>query len=530
MPVGLARCVALVAFGLLVGTSLPAAGQTIDVLPTMPPAPGCPAPVAGSAPTGDATAPVSPAPSPGPDTPVVGVVPPPPTALPETLPVWRGSWDQAWSHVAIQPRTSAVVATWSSGPFRTILWGGTGADGRLLNDGVMIDDSGWTRVLPAAPICPRRDFAWSMAGDGVLIWGGVDDAGQPLGDGATYSFHFGTWSLLPPSALPAGPAAATSDVVVVRDPATGRALLSRIGDLVDAPVWTTPVEVPLPVGERYELVCCGRAGLTVFSIQPDGFAYAASMALEYPGDGDWTRLDEGEWTQLGQVPLPSGLGGGPVTGRATERKLTAWLRSSEATYPGTDVSGPYGMILRTDRPDKPWRLTAPAPEEAIGDPSLVLSPTHLISAQGMVAYDLLGERWMRLPPLWSGPPVGATAWWSDGKLWVFGGRGPDSSMRSSLWTFTPRLPRDTRRLTHRPDLHGYLEGCVAVGAESTWRLRGSLDDPLVVWTQSGSRRQDTHWPEGWVARFGPKLEIVDTRGRVRSRDGDVCRLDLGTGG
>jgi hypothetical protein len=148
----------------------------------------------------------------------------------------------------------------------------------------------------------------------------------------------------------------------------------------------------------------------------------------------------------------------------------------------------------------------------------------------MVAYDLMAERWLRLPPLWSGPPQGASAWWSDGKLWVYGGRGPDGSMRSRLWTFTPRLPRSARGLTYRPNLHGYLEGCVAVAAEGTWRLRGSLDDPLVVWTQSGSKRQDTHWPEGWVARFDPKLEIVDTRGRVRHRDGDVCRLDSGMGG
>ena len=103
-------------------------------------------------------------------------------------------------------------------------------------------------------------------------------------------------------------------------------------------------------------------------------------------------------------------------------------------------------------------------------------------------------------------------------------------MQSWLWTFTPSLPRNERPLTYRPDLYGFLEGCVAIGTEGTWRLRGSLDDPLVVWTQSGSKRQDTHWPEGWVARFDPKLEVVDTRGRVRYRDGDICRLDNGSGG
>ena len=528
MSSALARRVALLAVGLLVGSALPVASQTIDVFATMPPAPDCPAPVAGLAQTGDVTTAVIPAPTPDPDAPVVAALPPDRQATPDELPLWRGSWDEPWSHVAIAPRTGAAVATWPSGSFRTILWGGIGADGRALNDGVMVDDSGATRVLPAAPICPRRDFAWAEAGDGVLIWGGVDDAGTPMNDGAIYSFAFGTWRLLPPSPLPAGPAVAAGDAVLVREAATGRAVLSRIGDLVDAPVWTKPVEVPLPVGERYELSCCGRAGLTVFSIQPDGFAYAASRPLVYPGDGDWTRMEEGAWSQLARVPLPPGAGG-PVTGKAIERTLTAWIGSSDTTYPSTDVSGPYGLIMRTAHPDEPWRLTAPAPEAAVGDPSPVLSPTHLISAQGMLAYDLMAERWLRLPSGGTGPE-GATSWWSDGKLWVFGGRAPDGSMRSSLRTFTPRLPRGTRPLTYRPDLYGYLEGCVAVAGKGTWRLRGSLDDPLVVWTQSGSKRQDTHWPEGWVARFDPKLEIVDTRGRVRARDGDVCRRDIGTGG
>jgi hypothetical protein len=284
--------------------------------------------------------------------------------------------------------------------------------------------------------------------------------------------------------------------------------------------------VPLPPGERFEVVCCDGPDLMVFSVQPGGSAYAARLDLEYP--------DEGDWTHLGVVPIPPGPHGGPVSGRSTERELTAWIRSTETPWPGTDLIGGYGIVMRTDRPGLPWQLTAPAPEGAVDDSSPVLSPTHLISARGMVAYDLMAERWRRLPARGSGPRFGplegATAWWSDGKLWVFSGRAPDGSMESRLWTFTPALPPNERHLTHRPDLFGYGEGCVAFGTQGTWRLRGSLDDPLVVWTQSGSKRQDTHWPDGWVARFDPSLEIVDTRGRVRYGDGDVCCLDVGTGG
>ncbi len=536
MAVRRARPIVPLVFMLLVGTALPVAGQTIDVVPTMPPAPICPAQVASPEPSSDppaspgATVSASPLPSPDLAGHVVRALPPTRSTTPEKLRLWHGSWDEPWGDVAIAPRTGAVVATLPEGPFRTILWGGVGVDDRLLDDGVMIDDSGATRVLPAAPICPRRDFAWSVAGSGVMIWGGTDDAGRPFGDGAYYSLAFGTWSILPPAPLPPGPAVAAGNAVLVRDPETGRAVLSRIENLDDGPMWTQPVDVPLPAGAQYEVVS-GRdsAPLLVFSIDPGRFAYAASKALEYPHEGDWT--------QLGQVPLPAGVGGRPVTGRATERDLTMWARSTDAAYPGTDLSGPYGVIMRTNRPGRPWQLTAPAPEEAVGDPSLVLSPTHLISAQGMVAYDLMAERWLRLPsraPSASsarfGSPEGATAWWSDRRLWVFGGRAPDGSMESRLWTFTPKLPRNERPLTYRPDLSGYGEGCLAFATEGTWRLRGSPDDQLVVWTQSGSKRQDTNWPEGWVARFDPKLKVVDTRGRVRYRDGDVCRTDPGTGG
>ena len=297
----------------------PGGGQTIDVIPTMPPAG-----VSCSSGTGGPTA--TPAASLTPDAsqplPVVAVVPPRRATTPDDLPLWRGEWETPWDHVAIAPRTDAAVTMSPRGPFRTILWGGVGADGRLLNDGVMIDDDGATRVLPAAPICPRRDFAWMGAPwSGVMVWGGTDDAGRPLGDGAFYSTSYGTWRLLPPSPLPPGPAVAAATAVVVRDPATGRGWLSRITDLEDTPRWGPAQEVPLPPGDRFEIVCCDAADLLVFSVQADGPAHAARLGLEYP--------NEGKWTQMGLVPLPPGPGGGPVAGRSTERQLTAWVRSTE---------------------------------------------------------------------------------------------------------------------------------------------------------------------------------------------------------
>jgi hypothetical protein len=53
---------------------------------------------------------------------------------------------------------------------------------------------------------------------------------------------------------------------------------------------------------------------------------------------------------------------------------------------------------------------------------------------------------------------------------------------------------------------------------------------MLVWAQHGARRVTLTWPEGWVVRFRPTLEIVRPDGRVMARDGHRCRIDAGSGG
>jgi hypothetical protein len=416
----------------------------------------------------------------------------------------------------------------ASRPFGTILWGGVGADGRLLSDGVMIDASGESRLLPQAPICARRDFAMARGADEqVVIWGGVDQTGTPLADGAAYSLRDGTWQRVEPGPLPGGPAMIAGNLAVVADPETGLPMAALLRPTDESgQVWRGPYEVPLPRGERYAVAgCCVGEEAIVYSVQSDGTAEAIRSVGLYGGGAVG-------WEPLGRVPFPVTPGVHPTAAHAQEEDLLAWIADAPASADGAQTDGPAAIVVQADRPEAAWRVTDPTPAGVVGDPSLVLSPTHLISIKGMAAYDLVADQWLRLPrrdqrPRF-GTPDGATAWWQDGRLFVFGGRAPDGSMDRLLWTFQPRLAKGTVDLPTRP--RGVNNGCVVPSGRGTWRLTGDRNDPMVAWAASGGRRIAQWWPDGWVARFGRDLEVLDTRGRVRAREGDVCDVAADSGG
>jgi hypothetical protein len=457
-----------------------------------------------------------------------------PSATPveeQSLPRWQGRWHSE-GDPQFEPRTGAAVAV---DPYRrngVVLWGGVADDGRLLNDGILIDPRRprRSRVLPEAPLVPRRDFAWASLYGRVYVWGGMDQAGMPLGDGAV--FHR-TWTAMPASPLPPGPASmvAVDDLlwVVATDPETG---LARVASF-DGDRWGTAVDVPLPVGERHDVVgCCewSPTALTIISRRSDGFATAVAWdigSVRYPGGVG------GGWTQLGEVPVPPLPGAGPAVGYALEQDLVAWAGGSDEPWPEAGSTGTFAALLDPREPVDGFSLSSPAPEGVGADPTLVLSPRHLISLGAMAAYDLADDGWLSLPsPGRSEMSVGATAWWDSGKLWVFGGQTPDGSMESKLRTFEPKLPKGTYALPIGDmTLWGGGDRCYVVAKPRTiWRLRGDPQDPALVWLQRGQHRVDLEWPDGWTVRFDPKLTVVDTTGTVRFREGDRCVGDTGTGG
>jgi hypothetical protein len=108
----------------------------------------------------------------------------------------------------------------------------------------------------------------------------------------------------------------------------------------------------------------------------------------------------------------------------------------------------------------------------------------------MAAYDLVADRWLRLPRRDQRPrigtPVGSTAWWQDGRLAVFGGGAPDGSMDRLLWTFQPRLAKGEVDLPRCP--RGVNNSCVVPPGRGTWRLTGDRNDPMAAWAASDGRR------------------------------------------
>jgi hypothetical protein len=405
--------------------------------------------------------------------------------------------------------------------FGVLIWGGVDANGMLLNDGVAIDRQTLrSRVLPQAPICPRRDFGYTFDGESLLIYGGVDAAGTPLNDGAAFSVTYGTWTAIPPGPLPPGPARMAGDLndvfVVSRDPASGLGHLAILSRSNFEMRWEDVGEVPLPPRARYELFYCCEdtsSSATILSISDAGFAAAATYDNEYPHVGDWE--------QLGTFPLSAGPGPGPASGRTVTSLTLAWIREATSSMPESDVLGPYLVVAHPD--ERSTHVIGGAPAAAVGDAGLALTPDHVVSPAALVAYDFVEKRWESMSAdlgRVDGPRTGAVSWWSHGQLYLWGGRAPDGSMGSEVFVFHPRLPAGVYALPG-----GYQSlSCGDVGYEAMehiWTLRADREDPLLVWLESRGHRLPTQWPDGYTVRFKPDVLILAPSGKIAAREGDT---------
>jgi hypothetical protein len=64
--------------------------------------------------------------------------------------------------------------------------------------------------------------------------------------------------------------------------------------------------------------------------------------------------------------------------------------------------------------------------------------------------------------------------------------------------------------------------CAGGGFVEEVRLRGSPDDPRLVWmVDRDGARTDLAWPVGYSAPFTPDLELLDNSGRVVGRQGSL---------
>lgn len=64
--------------------------------------------------------------------------------------------------------------------------------------------------------------------------------------------------------------------------------------------------------------------------------------------------------------------------------------------------------------------------------------------------------------------------------------------------------------------------CAGVGFIGEYRLHGSFADSRLVWmTDPHGSRIELAWPNGYSARFSPKLELLDERSRLVGGEGSL---------
>jgi hypothetical protein len=433
--------------------------------------------------------------------PVQVVVQPPPAEAPPVR-AWRGTWRRMPAS-PLTARTDAS-AIWTRYDGRIIIWGGRGADGSMLGDGATYDvrHHRW-RMMPASPIEPRAGASafWDKAG--MLVIGGTDANGAGLTDGVAFDVDRGEWSTIDPG-LPVGPISASGDwnglTAAAPDPCGGAPSFT-FAESAPYRAWTAALRLPLPAGDRIEVVAPSYD-------QPLILSETSTGAVGVVHQDGWPK----GWGPLLRLPVVAGDGSDPVF----DDERVAWFRTAVAPVPGTHETGAYGVIGDPLDPGAPWRMTPTPPAGVVDDPGLLWSPRQLVSPATMTAFDPVAWRWQTLPPLPDGSfRSGASAAWASGRLYLWGGRDAAGVTHDDGWVFTPTLPRNTYRLPET-----FPGDCGGVGVDGVWRLRGDPDDPMVAWFQQGSRRVPTFWPDGYVARFGPRLDIIAPDGTVYASNGD----------
>lgn len=488
------------------------------VLAQSPSPPTAPSPSAGSTVTTGAvvTCPVPAAAlpgnagaSPGAAASIAGSAPP---ASPTAGSTWDGTW-APMPDAPISARTGA--ATDYADPGHAIyIWGGRGVDGSLLDDGAVfhVKEQQW-ETLPATDLVPRQSFGFDSDGRGITIWGGVDASGTPLADGARLILakddRSMSWQALPTAPLTPGPASLSGDNNITfavtpgahaDDPPLFAVLDKDAGKLA----WDDPsspnrrlhgkMPAPqVPAGVAYEIAAAdGQESAVLVSYQADGTATASWFTKPWPGT----------WSKPVTIPLP-GTAGCP----ATSPEQLAWVRT------GSD--GNVAAYLARSSGKGELRTTTAAPAGTPTGGMIVWSPSRLIVADALLAYDTSSKAWTQLPALPDGPRTGVSAAWSDGSLYLWGGRGSDDQASDTGWVFTPAPSSGVYALVSAP-----AGDCGGQGDPSSAVFRAEEGDADKVWMKLDGRRIAAIWPEGYTVRFREGgAVIMAPDGTVVAREG-----------
>ncbi|MFN8621175.1 MAG: kelch repeat-containing protein [Chloroflexota bacterium] len=396
----------------------------------------------------------------------------------------------------VVPRSGAATEQTSDG--RMVVFSGYDAAGSLLWDGAFFDP--WTKTwstYPTVPLTPRADFAFLTEPldehGSFAIWGGIAADGTAMHDGVAVTVGPGR----PTSAarvrelpeLPLTPGPATS--------LGGSEILTPGPDAASGPLevvfqgWDDfyPVELPaLPAG-----------------IALEGFIFGP-VVYPAPGESIWA---------LGSIDGYSTVSSAWPTGRGACSAMTLTFLRRATDDPGAP---PVGIRNAPGSGSFFQRMAEPPAETATGG-MLVRTPTSVIAADPLLAYDLDQDQWFRLPPLPDGPRTGVSATWADGRLWLWGGRTADGATPTTGWVFEPALPPDTFRLPGGPKAN--TEFCSGAKVDPRLRLHADRDDPDLAWFERDGTRVPAVWSDGTTIRFNADgAEVLSRDGAVRIKEGD----------
>jgi hypothetical protein len=251
---------------------------------------------------------------------------------------------------------------------------------------------------------------------------------------------------------------------------------------------------PVPSGIAYE-IADARDALLLLSYQADGTAISSWFT------GFWL----GSWSDPVSIGLPAAPGC-----PAVDLPTMAWMREGD---------GSVVALATSDQGGPGWWALPQPPIGTTTSGELVWSPSDLIVADALLAYDTAARRWLRIPALPDGPRTGVSAGWEDGRLYLWGGRTADGGVSDTGWVFTPKLPRGTYRLPG-----GYRAGygdCGGVGLDGPAILRIDRHRKPMVFIEVGRHHFRTTWPAGYTVRFGHgRAAVVGPDGRIVAHDGD----------
>lgn len=226
---------------------------------------------------------------------------PPPVAEPQA-PAAGGSWRRIpEAPIAGRGEHGAV---WTGAEM--IVWGGRATEDEVAGwphfsaaDGAAYDPATDTwRVLAEAPIAGRSLPAMAWTGDEVLVFGGYDEAFEPLTDGAAYDPVADTWRPILDMAPALGPVRswALTDGALVAIALDGSAAAYDPG----ADLWTDLPPPPLPRKDVWATSAVWAEGLLIALAFPNSAPIAA--AAYDPAEGRWRRLADAPASGLNSNP------------------------------------------------------------------------------------------------------------------------------------------------------------------------------------------------------------------------------------